>query len=109
MAREKLFRGRPLVPRSVTLADDQSVVNLDDLAAQTLQIAPEIAGRPAIGLKLAKMDVNQTLDAARPMERASCRTEAAPLRTRLRETQFGYPVANEEHDSVEPTIAESAS
>jgi enoyl-CoA hydratase len=39
------------------------VVPRESLESFTLEIAHEIALRPAIGLKLAKMSVNQSLDA----------------------------------------------
>src|SRR5206468_4107880 len=61
-AKEMLFRGHGLTAEEChRLGMVNHVVSLDDLPRFTLQIAEEIAARPAMGLKLAKLAVNQSL------------------------------------------------
>jgi len=63
-AKEMLFRGHGLTAEEChRLGMVNHVVPLEDLPRFTLQIAEEIAARPAMGLKLAKLAVNQSLDA----------------------------------------------
>ncbi len=63
-AKEMLFRGHGLTAEEAhRLGMVNHVVARDDLERFTLQIAEEIAARPAMGLKLAKLAVNQSLDA----------------------------------------------
>lgn len=63
-AKEMLFRGHGLTADEChRLGMVNHVVPRDDLERFTLQIAEEIAARPAMGLKLAKLAVNQSLDA----------------------------------------------
>ena len=59
-----LFRGGALSAEEChRLGAVDHVVPRDELEAFTLELASEIAARPAIGLKLAKQAVNQSLDA----------------------------------------------
>lgn len=64
LAREMLFRGHSLTANQCR---ERGMVNhvvpIDELESATLQIAEEIARRPANGLRLAKMAVNESLDA----------------------------------------------
>jgi enoyl-CoA hydratase len=63
-AKEMLFRGHGLTAEEChRLGMVNHVVPRDDLERFTLQLAEEIAARPAMGLKLAKLAVNQSLDA----------------------------------------------
>jgi enoyl-CoA hydratase len=63
-AKEMLFRGHALTAEEChRLGMVNHVVPRDDLERFTLQLAEEIAARPAMGLKLAKLAVNQSLDA----------------------------------------------
>lgn len=63
-AKEMLFRGMALSAEEChRLGMVNHVVPGAELEGFTLQIAEEIARRPAMGLKLAKMSVNQSLDA----------------------------------------------
>jgi enoyl-CoA hydratase len=63
-AKEMLFRGGFLTAQEChRLGMINHVVPLEDLESFTLQIASEIAKRPAFGLKLAKLSVNASLDA----------------------------------------------
>src|SRR5438309_2151841 len=63
-AKEMLFRGRFLTADEChRLGMINHVVPRDELETFTLGIASEIAQRPAIGLKLAKLSVNASLDA----------------------------------------------
>lgn len=63
-AKEMLFRGHGITAEeAMRLGMVNHVVPRDDLERFTLQIAEEIAARPAMGLKLAKLAVNQSLDA----------------------------------------------
>jgi enoyl-CoA hydratase len=63
-AKEMLFRGRFLTAQEChRLGMINHVVTRDELEAFTLEIAAEIAQRPAMGLRLAKMAVNASLDA----------------------------------------------
>src|SRR5205823_4059776 len=63
-AKEMLFRGHALTAEECrALGMINHVVPRDQLESFTLQIAEEIAARPAMGLKLAKLAVNQSLDA----------------------------------------------
>ncbi|MDY7100677.1 MAG: enoyl-CoA hydratase [Actinomycetota bacterium] len=63
-AKELLFRGCSFSAEEMhRLGAVNHVVPRDDLEAETLAIAAEIAEQPALGLKLAKMAVNQSLDA----------------------------------------------
>jgi enoyl-CoA hydratase len=63
-AKEMLFTGDAIgAEEAKTLGMVNHVVPLADLAAFTLELAEKIGKRPSIGLKLAKMSVNQSLDA----------------------------------------------
>ena len=63
-AKEMLFTGEALSATDAkTLGMVNHVVNRDKLESFTLELAEKIARRPSIGLKLAKMAVNQSLDA----------------------------------------------
>ncbi|GAA5154000.1 enoyl-CoA hydratase [Amycolatopsis dongchuanensis] len=63
-AKEMLFRGNSLTARECErLGMINHVVARADLEKFTLEMASEIARRPAFGLKLAKMSVNQGLEA----------------------------------------------
>jgi enoyl-CoA hydratase len=63
-AKEMLFRGRFLTAEEChRLGMINHVVPRAQLESFTLEIASEIAARPAMGLKLAKLAVNQSLDA----------------------------------------------
>jgi enoyl-CoA hydratase len=63
-AKEMLFRGRFLTADEChRLGMINHVVSRDSLESFTLDIAAEIARRPAMGLRLAKMAVNASLDA----------------------------------------------
>ncbi len=63
-AREMLYRGNALTATEcASLGMVNHVVAGDDLEKFTLAMAEEIAARPPMGLRLAKMAVNQTLDA----------------------------------------------
>ncbi|WP_419842714.1 enoyl-CoA hydratase [Candidatus Poriferisodalis sp.] len=63
-AKELLFTGESM---SAAEARDVGMVNRvvprDELAQATLELAVRIASRPSMGLKLAKMSVNQSVDA----------------------------------------------
>lgn len=63
-AKEMLFRGHALTAQECEkLGMINHVVPKEDLETFTLNIATEIAQRPPFGLKLAKMSVNQGLEA----------------------------------------------
>ena len=63
-AKELLFTGAAFTADEArTLGMVNHVVDDDDLAAFTLDLAVRIAARPAFGLRLAKASVNQSLDA----------------------------------------------
>ena len=63
-AKEMLFRGYGMTAEEAhRLGMVNHVVPREDLERFTLQLAEEIAARPAMGLKLAKLAVNQSLDA----------------------------------------------
>jgi enoyl-CoA hydratase len=63
-AKEMLFRGRPLSAHDCYLRGAVNhVVAREELEEFTLGIASEIAQRPAVGLRLAKQAVNESLDA----------------------------------------------
>lgn len=63
-AKEMLFRGHGLTAgECLALGMINHVVPRDQLESFTLELASEIAERPAMGLKLAKLAVNQSLDA----------------------------------------------
>ena len=63
-AKEMLFTGEPIgAAEAKTLGMVNHVVARDELEPFTLALADKIAQRPTIGLKLAKMSVNQSLDA----------------------------------------------
>jgi enoyl-CoA hydratase len=63
-AKELLFTGDTLsAAEAKTLGMVNQVVKREDLESFTLQLAERIALRPTIGLKTAKMAVNQSLDA----------------------------------------------
>lgn len=62
-AKELLFTGGPIGAREAQmLGMVNHVVTADDLEPFTVALAERIALRPTIGLKLAKMSVNQALD-----------------------------------------------
>ncbi len=63
-AKEMLFTGDPIgAAEAKTLGMVNHVVKRDELESFTLALAEKIAKRPSMGLKLAKMSVNQSLDA----------------------------------------------
>ena len=63
-AKEMLFTGEAIgATEAKTLGMVNHVVGREDLESFTLALAGKIARRPSIGLKLAKMSVNQSLDA----------------------------------------------
>ena len=63
-AKEMLFTGEAIgAAEAKTLGMVNHVVKREDLEGFTLALAGKIAQRPSIGLKLAKMSVNQSLDA----------------------------------------------
>jgi len=63
-AKEMLFTGEAIgAAEAKTLGMVNHVVPREDLEAFTLELAEKIGKRPSIGLKLAKMSVNQSLDA----------------------------------------------
>jgi len=63
-AKEMLFTGDAIgAHEAKTLGMVNHVVALEDLERFTLELAEKIGKRPSIGLKLAKMSVNQSLDA----------------------------------------------
>jgi enoyl-CoA hydratase len=63
-AKEMLFTGEPIgAAEAKTLGMVNHVVSREELEPFTLALADKIAQRPTIGLKLAKMSVNQSLDA----------------------------------------------
>jgi len=63
-AKEMLFTGEAIgAHEAKTLGMVNQVVKREDLESFTLELAEKIARRPSIGLKLAKMSVNQSLDA----------------------------------------------
>ena len=63
-AKEVLFTGEALSAREAKeLGMVNRVVARESLAEETLKLAVKIASRPSMGLKLAKMAVNQSLDA----------------------------------------------
>lgn len=93
LAREMLFRGHAL---SAMQCQGRGMVNhvvaRDELEDYTLQIASEIAERPAIGLKLAKMAVNQSLDSQGQWSALHAAFNLHQFGHSYAETQFGYPV-----------------
>lgn len=63
-AKELLFTGDSIgAAEAKTLGMVNQVVKRDELESYTLAMAEKIARRPSMGLKLAKMSVNQSLDA----------------------------------------------
>jgi enoyl-CoA hydratase len=93
LAREMLFRGHALsAAQCHTRGMVNHVVPRDELEARTLQIASEIAARPAIGLKLAKMAVNQSLDAQGQWNALQAAFGLHQFGHTFAETQFGIPV-----------------
>jgi enoyl-CoA hydratase len=63
-AKEMLFTGDAIgAEEAKTLGMVNKVVKREDLERVTLELAVKIAKRPTMGLKLAKMAVNQSLDA----------------------------------------------
>jgi enoyl-CoA hydratase len=63
-AKEMLFTGEPIgAAEAKTLGMVNHVVKREELESFTLALAEKIGKRPTIGLKLAKMSVNQSLDA----------------------------------------------
>jgi len=63
-AKELLFTGDSIgAAEAKTLGMVNQVVKLEELERYTLALAEKIAKRPSMGLKLAKMSVNQSLDA----------------------------------------------
>ncbi len=63
-AKQMLFTGEPIgAAEAKTLGMVSEVVPRAELESRTLAIAEKIATRPAIGLKTAKMSVNQSMDA----------------------------------------------
>ena len=93
LAREMLFRGRALTAAECHLRGMVNhVVPLGELEAHTLQIASEIARQPAIGLKLAKMAVNQSVDAQGQATALEAAFSLHQFGHAFAETQFGYPI-----------------
>jgi enoyl-CoA hydratase len=63
-AKELLFTGDSIgAEEAKTLGMVNQVVKREELESYTLAMAEKIAKRPSMGLKLAKMSVNQSLDA----------------------------------------------
>lgn len=63
-AKELLFTGEAMgAAEAKTIGMVNRVVPREDLEAETLALAVRIASRPSMGLKLAKMSVNQSVDA----------------------------------------------
>jgi enoyl-CoA hydratase len=63
-AKEMLFTGDPITAEEARqLGMVNRVVPDEDLTAECLRLARQIAGRPAFGLRLAKQSVNRALDA----------------------------------------------
>jgi len=63
-AKQMLFTGEPIgAAEAKTLGMVNEVVPREELESFTLAMAEKIASRPMIGLKMAKMSVNQSLDA----------------------------------------------
>lgn len=63
-AKELLFTGEAMgAEEAKTIGMVNRVVPREDLEAETLALAERIASRPSMGLKLAKMSVNQSVDA----------------------------------------------
>ena len=63
-AKEMLFTGEALSAQDAKeIGMVNRVVKLEDLESETLALAEKIGRQPAMGLKLAKMSVNQSLDA----------------------------------------------
>jgi enoyl-CoA hydratase len=63
-AKEMLFTGESIgAQEAKELGMVNRVVKLEDLEQETLSLAEKIAKQPSMGLKLAKMSVNQSLDA----------------------------------------------
>ncbi len=63
-AKELLFTGEAMgAEEAKAIGMVNRVVPRDQLEAETLALAERIASRPAMGLKLAKMSVNQSVDA----------------------------------------------
>ncbi len=93
LAREMLFRGHALSARQCEVRGMVNhVVARDELEDYTLQIAVEIAERPAIGLKLAKMAVNQSLDSQGQWSALQAAFSLHQFGHSFAETQFGVPV-----------------
>ena len=64
-AKELLFTGEAMgAAEAKEVGMVNRVVPRDQLEAETLALAAKIASRPSMGLKLAKMSVNQSVDAA---------------------------------------------
>jgi len=63
-AKQMLFTGEPIgAAEAETLGMVNEVVPREELESFTLAMAAKIASRPIIGLKTAKMSVNQSMDA----------------------------------------------
>ena len=63
-AKEMLFTGESLgAYEAKEIGMVNRVVKLEELESETLKLAEKIASQPSMGLKLAKMSVNQSLDA----------------------------------------------
>tara|TARA_A100001037_G_C15145033_1_gene635931 strand:+ start:3360 stop:4241 length:882 start_codon:yes stop_codon:yes gene_type:complete len=63
-AKEMLFTGESIgAVEAKELGMVNRIVRLEDLEDETLKLAEKIADQPSMGLKLAKMSVNQSLDA----------------------------------------------
>ena len=63
-AKEMLFTGEALgAYEAKEIGMVNRVVKLEDLEGETLALAEKIAKQPSMGLRLAKMSVNQSLDA----------------------------------------------
>jgi enoyl-CoA hydratase len=92
-AKEMLFRGHGLTAEEcLRLGMVNHVVPRDDLERFTLQIAEEIAARPAMGLKLAKLAVNNSLDAQGQWTAIQSAIGLHHLGHAHARVQFGIPV-----------------
>jgi enoyl-CoA hydratase len=92
-AREMLYRGHALSAEEAHLRGMVNhVVPLDELESFTLGIASEIALQPAVGLKLAKLAVNQSLDAQGQWNALQAAFALHTFGHTFAETQFGFPI-----------------
>jgi enoyl-CoA hydratase len=93
LAREMLFRGHTLTAAECHARGMVNhVVPRSELEPFTLQVAAEIAQRPAIGLKLAKQAINQSLDAQGQWTALQAAFALHTFGHTYAQTQFGMPV-----------------